>query len=361
MRTASKQNKRRLGQFMTTRYRYILDGMHIPPGTTHIIEPFCGRGDLLAFIHNHELCVIQCYDIDPQETTPITAPRDSLLDPPEYSDAFILTNPPYLARNKAADKRAFDKYGVNDLYKCFLKNLAETNPCAGGIVIVPLNFWCSVRAADVELRARFLNRYTVLQINVFEERVFDDTSSTVCAFHFARKRDDDEAMGACVCIPITVFPSRMCIYAELRAENRFLIGGDIYTLPVSGRYRIWRRTADDITDEMFATRIRAKCIDDSARNCIALEMVDDIHVYIDTTPRHSARTYAALSVDPPIDETVQEQVVVAFNMLLNTHREQFRSLFMSNFRESKDVARKRITFDLVYRIVGHVLDGIVPV
>jgi hypothetical protein len=33
---------------------------------------------------------------------------------------------------------------------------------------------------------------------------------------------------------------------------------------------------------------------------------------------------------------------------------------MSNYRESKDVARKRITFDLVYRIVGRVLDNIVP-
>lgn len=377
MGDTKKTKKSALGQFMTTNYRYILTGMYIPPTTSRIIEPFCGRGDLLAFIPSPELYIIECYDIDPPTPLPesflINVPeiieRDTIFDPPIYADAFIITNPPYLARNKAIDKRAFDLYNTNDLYKCFLKSLTENNKCKGGIVIVPLNFWCSIRLADVELRSLFLNIYNIEHINVFEEQVFDDTSYTVCAFQFALKCIDNIPENECNIshIPITIFPSRKNIVVELRAENRFLIGGSIYTLPVSGRFRVWRRTAPITAPttvfaqtNAFNTRIRAKCIDDSARNCIALELVQNIDEYVDRTPLSSARTYAALAIDPPIDEALQEQVVVAFNTLLQNHRSQFHSLFMSNFRESKDVARKRITFDLVYRIIGHVLDNIVP-
>jgi hypothetical protein len=32
-------------------------------------------------------------------------------------------------------------------------------------------------------------------------------------------------------------------------------------------------------------------------------------------------------------------------------------LFLTNYRESKDIARKRISFDLVYLIVGYLLEN----
>lgn len=65
---------------------------------TTIIEPFTDNGDLLKIKVN------------------------------------ILTNPPYLARNKSMNKELFDKYNINDLYKCFIEILLD------GILIVPLNF-----------------------------------------------------------------------------------------------------------------------------------------------------------------------------------------------------------------------------
>jgi len=36
--------KQRLGQFYTTHYETILQGMAIPPNTNTIIEPFVGKG-----------------------------------------------------------------------------------------------------------------------------------------------------------------------------------------------------------------------------------------------------------------------------------------------------------------------------
>ena len=75
------------------------------------------------------------YDIDPKKNDIIQ--RDTLLNPPEYKDQFVITNPTFLARNKSKNKVIYDKYNLNDLSKCFILNLID-NPCRGGILIIPL-------------------------------------------------------------------------------------------------------------------------------------------------------------------------------------------------------------------------------
>jgi site-specific DNA-adenine methylase len=109
-------SKKQLGQFYTTNYEYILSNMEIPEDTKTIIEPFVGNGDLLKFIKNK--CEIEMYDIDPKY--PNTIKQDTLENPPDYTNKFVLTNPPYLARNKSKKKEIYNKYKCNDLYKCFI-------------------------------------------------------------------------------------------------------------------------------------------------------------------------------------------------------------------------------------------------
>ena len=173
-------NKKKYGQFFTTNYEYILQNTFIPNNVETIIEPFVGNGDLLKFVKKDDY-KIECYDIEPKMAN--TIKRDTILETPDYVNKFVLTNPPYLARNKCKNKTLFDKYGVNDLYKCFIKELI-TNKCLGGIVIIPLNFWCSIRKMDLELRRDFCNVYDILLMNIFEEKVFDDTTYTICSFQF---------------------------------------------------------------------------------------------------------------------------------------------------------------------------------
>jgi len=151
--------------------------MTIPSYITHIVEPFAGNGDLLQFIMDTSKYTITCYDIDPKMDSIIK--QDTLKDPPNYENAFIITNPPYLAKNKSPDKTIYSNYSnVDDLYKCFIKNLT-TNKCQGGIIIVPLNFWSSIRNADIQLREDFLKMYQVLNVNIFEEQVFDEENKEV--------------------------------------------------------------------------------------------------------------------------------------------------------------------------------------
>ena len=212
-------SKKQLGQFYTTNYEYILKNMQIPDNITTIIEPFVGCGDLLSFIKNKQQYHIEIYDIDPKYEN--TIKQDTLKNPPQYKDKFVLTNPPYLARNKSKNKEIYDKYDCNDLYKCFISILIE-NICSGGIIIIPLNFISSIRKSDITLREKFLKIYSIHTINIFEESVFKDTSYSVCSLYFTKKTstvDDD--------INVFIYPSNTKMKITLNCENNFTIGGEI--------------------------------------------------------------------------------------------------------------------------------------
>ena len=120
-----------------------MQNLHIPQKINHIIDP-----KPLGF----GWC--EFYRI-------LLNKRDTLLNPLNYNNKFIITNPPYLARNKSQDKSIFDKYKTNDLYKCFIQSIINNN-CNGGILIIPLNFFSSIRKSDIDLRKHFLKIYDII-------------------------------------------------------------------------------------------------------------------------------------------------------------------------------------------------------
>jgi len=356
------QNKQILGQFYTTNQDYILQGMNIPENIKHIIEPFAGNGDLLKFIKDADKhkYTLECYDIDPKKD--FITKRDTITNPPIYNNKFVLTNPPYLARNKSKDKVLFDKYDVNDLYKCFIKNLI-TNKCLGGIIIIPLNFWSSIRNSDIELRKSFLEVYKILRLNIFEEQVFNDTTYTTCSFQFSLKdisentlHDNNTLLTNTPVLGntlnIMIYPAKISITTELNSDNNYLIGGDIYNLKTNTKntYKITRATANN--KDKLNTNILVKCIDDNKNSKIGLAFVPTKELYIDNTPNLSSRTYATLIITPSIDEDKQKQLVAKFNTYLEAHRKKYNSLFLTNYRENK---RKRISFELAFKIFGYLL------
>ena len=113
--------KQQLGQFYTTNYTYILQNFNISflrkKEIPIIIEPFTGKGDLINFLQYQvkkllprkiNLLNYELYDIDPKFKN--TIKRDTLIKPPVYKNKFVITNPPYLARNKSTNKSIYDKY-----------------------------------------------------------------------------------------------------------------------------------------------------------------------------------------------------------------------------------------------------------
>jgi hypothetical protein len=337
--------KNKLGQFFITNWEYIFTNLKIPKGITTIIELFTGNGDLLNFCG--EKYKLECYDIDPKHS--FIVKRDTLDNPPDYNGKFIITNPPFLARNKSTDKRIFEKYKTNDLYKCFIKELCSDNKPIGGIIIVPLNFWSSIRDADVKLRGKFLEFYRIYHINIFEETVFKDTSYTVCSFQFSQNKKETYP------IMITVYPSLTEITATLTKDNNYSIGGEIYNIGTNSKYTITRLTSKNLDSKN--TNMVVNCIDGGTDSTqISFKYVSEGDIYIDTTPRQSARSFATLIIEPSISDKEQRKLVAKCNRYLQEKRNEYHSLFLTNYRESKTLARKRISFDLVYKITRHVLE-----
>jgi len=333
-----------LGQIYTTRCEYILQGFDIP--NYDIIEPFAGQGDLVEYIHLfYPNKKVECYDIDPKRDYIVR--RDTLLNPPSYNNKYVITNPPYVSRNKTENKILFDKYNVNDLYKCFIKTLCQEQ-VLGGIFIIPLNFWSSMRKMDIELRGKFIDLYDVQKINIFEEDVFDDTTYTVCSTQFIKKETNKIDKSTI----ITFYPSCDVINTEILSSNNYMIGGEIYNLPKSDKYTISRLTLKNKKN----TNLLIKCIDDNSNNRICMSYVKDSDIYVDRTTNCSARSYATLTITPVLNENEQRQLAEKFNLFLNTQRNKYHSLFLANYRESNDMARKRISFTLVYNIVEYILN-----
>jgi len=334
----NKSIKQKLGQFYTTNYKYILTDLEVPKNVKKIIEPFCGNGDLLNFIDKKKY-ICECYDIDPKHK--YISKRDTIKNPPKYSNSFIITNPPYLSRNKSKQKELFDDNDVNDLYKCHIKNLLDNNPI-GGIIIIPLNFFCSIRNMDIELRKKFLNTYIIKKLNIFEEKVFDDTTYTVCSFQYEYKPNSNQS------IPITIYPSKKKLNFLLNEDNNYTIGGEIYNISNNEDYKISRL----LEKEESNTNLLLKAIDDNENSKIKLEYVSNEKIYYG---KISSRTYATLTITPSISEDIQKKIAIDFNNYLDDKRDKYNSLFLTNFRESKKIARKRISFDLAYKIVGMLL------
>jgi hypothetical protein len=345
-------SKKQLGQFYTTNYEYIFQNMVIPEDVNHIIEPFVGSGELLNFIRDKTKFTIELYDIDPKCPAGTfganTIQRDTLANPPIYTNKFVLTNPPYLARNKSNNKELYDKYNCNDLYKCFLIHLIN-DECEGGIIIIPLNFISSIRKADIDLRKQFLEKYTIKIINIFEEQVFDDTSYAVCSIYFEKKKQIQPNL-----IKIYIYPSNRIMEISLTNENNYTIGGEIYNLPQNSEYKIQRATKDTQTN---ITNILLKCIDDNIDNQLGFKVVSNNDRFIDNTPNLSARSYATLVINKKLSLDEQELLVKKMNKFIQEQRIKYNSLFLTNYRESNTIARKRISFDLAFQICNYILSS----
>lgn len=136
-------------QHYTTNYDLIFDGLlNTIPAAARLVEPFVGHGDLLNLFPNHTW---ETYDID--SSLPCVC-QDTLKNPPAYAGRWVITNPPFLAKNHASDKSYFSQYDYDDLYKIFLHTIIG---CEGGVVIVPGNFFCD--EGSEKIRTEFLSEY----------------------------------------------------------------------------------------------------------------------------------------------------------------------------------------------------------
>lgn len=345
------KTKNNLGQFYTTNANYIVGKLiSYLPKDGKVCDPFAGNWDLLNILPKSNEVI--AYDIVPQNKSTIA--QNTLLEPPQYDDIWIITNPPYLAKNKNnaktntnkfknSNKKLYDKYQLNDLYKIALKTFNSAN---GGIIIVPLNFFCE---EDYSIRKEFLQNFRIKQLNIFEEKVFDDTSYTVCSFFFEKSNKIISQQS----IPITFFPSEKITNLMVDEKNNFRLGSAFYDLiNIESNVEITRLCKGDAPN----SHIKLRAIDTGTQEGrIKLEYVEE--PYFDNTPNRTERCFASLNFSIKLSKKKQLFIIEQFNNLLETNREKYNSLFLTNFRNSTaSYARKRISFETAFKIIKYIIE-----
>ena len=297
------------------------------PKDVLLIEPFVGNGDLLSLFPEHQW---EMYDIN-NKVNQIN--RDTLLNPPSYEGKWVITNPPYLAKNKAEDKTIFTKYDTDDLYKASLLSILN---CEGGILIIPTNFFTDERTANV--RSKFLNQFKILEVNIFTEPVFETTTYSICSFAFQKKEKTEISQT----FPVNVGEKESSLIT-LYPKYGYRLAGEFYDSLSSTNVIFGRLIGSSSND--YITNIKLYALD--TRN-------DRIRVEFE--PNHyqgknTDRIYATFTCKKELSEEQEKYLVNEFNKQIEDFRKQYHDLSMTNYR---DYNRKRIGFTFAYQLMSKI-------
>jgi len=181
--------KRQFGQFFTTNSDYILQGFEGFMKNKEVTDPFAGNQDLIKWVRKNGCKKAVGFDCDKKYVDDKNVfNNDSINSPQKYK--FVCTNPPYLHKNKA-DQKTKERFffgthsSFEDLYQVSIFSILN---CDEGILIVPLNFLCAENSQKI--RNLFFDKFEIAKLNIFSERVFEDTTYNVISFYFRRKKEN---------------------------------------------------------------------------------------------------------------------------------------------------------------------------
>lgn len=300
------------------------------PLNVRLIEPFVGDGDLLPLFPEHDW---EKYDIEEKKDNII---QDTLINPPDYNNKWVITNPPYLAKNKAKDKTIFSKYNTDDLYKASLLSILN---CEGGILIIPTNFFTDERTSDI--RNKFLNSFLIKEVNIFTEPVFETTTYSVCSFAFIKKENKKEKQS----FNVNIMPANKTVSISIDPEYNYRIAGEFYHSLESINSKFSRLIGSTSND--YITNIKLYAIDTRA---------DRIRIEYCETPfegKNSDRTYATFTSKIKLTQEQEKQLIIEFNKQLEEFRNKYYDLSLTNYR---DYNRKRIGFTFAYQLLTKIYD-----
>ena len=311
----------------------------IPEDAT-LVEPFVGKGDLLSLFPENKW---EMYDIEPQ--IPDTVQQDTLHKPPDYNGKCVITNPPFLAKNKATDKTIFNMYdGYDDLYKIFIHTILNAE---GGIIIVPTNFLADER--NKAIRFQFFKKFEIMKVNFFTKPVFPTTTYTVCSIVFKKRFIEPEA-------EIRQFYG----FFPTEEDDEYEIQDNIFIqLEKRFGYRLYGRIFDSIKGVNYFCRYCGQ----SVSTCLTDIIVDTIDPKQSTmgarfnfgnyVGKQSDRASCRLVCDKELTIPQQVWLIDRFNLYIEQIRLATHDLVLTNYR---DWNRKRIGFDTVYLIMSRLLE-----
>lgn len=367
--------KKQLGQFFTTNSDYILQGFEKFVENKKITDPFAGNQDLFIWAKKNNCKKIIGFDCDKNYVdNKKVYYNDSINAPKKYK--FILTNPPYLHKNKA-DKKTKDKFFsgarsfFEDLYQVSIFSILDSEQ---GILIVPLNFFCAENSKRI--RNLFFEKFEIVKLNIFSQQVFEDTTYNVIAFYYKKKKNFSDKNK----ISAIIFPEKEKINFIIEKKFGWQIGGDFLNKIriAKNSLKVFRLTKDFLKFGNYEARMALQNIKETKNFCIhkntknVLEknilflraidskngkkiQIEDIRKYniLGLVGKNTSRNMAHLIFGEEVPIKEQQEMMAEFNQELNQNRKKYFSFFLTNFRDN---GRKRISFDFVYKFLNYLYE-----
>ena len=144
-------------------YDVFFKGFTKPPKGSIVIDPFADDDSTAKWLDKKNIHIAY----SSKESHPLGLRLDSLKDPPKYAGTYVVTTPPWTKKGEIADNTLFERFGTDNLYKCFIRTLLKS-PAQGGSILLPLTFLVGVRDSEKKRRQDFFTMYKPLRINVFQ-------------------------------------------------------------------------------------------------------------------------------------------------------------------------------------------------
>lgn len=338
-RHTKQSHKQELGQYFTTNSGYILSGFEDVVQDKVVIDPFAGGKDLLKWGEINGSVGSVGYDLEPQSDDIIQ--KDSIANPPSYAGMVLVSNPPFLSKNKfKGDKSVFEQWKQNDLYKCHLASLAKD--CDEALIILPSNFLCE---SSAKARSKLFETHHIVKVKYWNTPVFEDATTGITVIHVKRGKKPYQKFE------IYHGTDNFTFEAVLESCYSYLHGKDFFDVinKASGALKVVK------TDKGMPkpnTNIVVGLLDKGKWGS-GLSYNEGEPIYC--SPK-SFTTYQLTLPDVELSEAQQRQIVYHFNDVLRQNRNKYHDMFLSNYMGPRQKILSRsfinklleITIDLVH-------------
>jgi hypothetical protein len=328
--------KQKLGQFFTTNSDYILSGFEYLMKNASVIDPFVGNGDLLNWAMKNGASSVIGYDIEPRTNEYIK--NDSIVNPPSYKNKFLVSNPPYLSRNKyKGNKEVFDFWKQDDLYKCHLASLIK-NDCYEALIILPTNFWCESRD---RIRKDLFDSFYISSAKYWNTPVFDDVSTGITVVHLKRGHRNKQVFE------MNHVSENKSFEMILEKRYNYLFGKDFFDY-INRKVPKIKIIKTDIGMPNPNTNIVVGLLDKGKWKS-GLSYNDNDPIFC------SAKSFTTYQITIPninLTETQQKTLVETFNSQLKYFRHKYHDMFLSNYMGPK---QKILSRGYVHELISVIL------
>lgn len=320
------------------------------------------------------------YDLDDELLKELFIVNNSLKTNKTKIDDFILTNPPYLARNVCKKKypKDFKKNFENNKFKDYYEIALNKYKKNEGFWIIPTNFITSEYLT--ETRKKLFNVFNFKNINVFEFPIFKDTRISVISFHLKYKKEEQDELNINfvkedsekeIKISLTE-KGEICSdwLEETTCSGEFIKQGLLREQIPYGEIELNVLNEDYVIEKIKTTKemehklknniLFLRATDTGSKTgVLGLYTLNELfkNNYSDLEPV-SLVTKKTSRLCVPLffleDISIEEQLKIKdlVNKKLKKYREKYHSVFLTNFKNTTNkISRKRISFKEIYGLI----------